>query len=133
MRFLKSGNRMDTHKPWYQSAAVQGILVILVSRLLARCNLSAVIPTDMGIELVNDGLEALTVAGAAWIAKGRFFSPPTSLTLTKAAADVANATTKLEGTSNAQPVVTLTAQPLPPAPPAAPAPDGSPGTPAPKP
>jgi hypothetical protein len=106
---------MDTHKPWYQSAAVQGIIVILVSRLLARCNLSAVIPTDMGVELVNDGLEALTVAGAAWIAKGRLFSPPTTLTLTKAAADVANATTSTkEGTSNA-PVQPISAPPPAPA------------------
>jgi hypothetical protein len=117
---------MDTHKPWYQLPAVQGIIVILVSRLLAYTKLSTVIPAVMGVDLVNTGLEALTAAGALWIAR-ELKNPPTTMTLTKAGAELANAITK-EGTSNAQPV-----QPIPPVAPVIASSDSNTGAPAPKP
>lgn len=118
---------MDTHKPWYQLPAVQGLIVVLVSRLLALTKLSTVIPAVMGVDLVNTGLEALTAAGALWIAR-ELKNPPTTITLTKAAADVANATTIKEGTSNAQPI-----QPIPPVATPVVASDGNAGATAPKP
>jgi hypothetical protein len=116
---------MDSHAPWYKSATFQGVIAILVARILAHCNLSGVITSDQGVQLVNGVLDAVIPVALAWIAHGRVSKPLPTLTLTKAAADAANADTKTEGNLYA-PI-----QPI--APPAPIAPDSSAGAPAPKP
>jgi len=77
---------MDTHAPFYKSAALQGVLAILVARALAHSKLASVITTDQGLELVNWALDGITTAALAWIAHARIAKPMPTLTFTKAAA-----------------------------------------------
>lgn len=81
--------------PWYRSAVLQGILTALAAQLLAR--VKAKYHLDFAVYGVTAdaaaqwALDAISAAAIAYAAHGRVAKPLPALTLTRGAANAANA------------------------------------------
>lgn len=79
----------EPNAPWYKSAVLRGIALIVISRILARFHIE--IPGVAAGDVVDTLLDLATLGGAAYAAWARVKHPLPNLTTTQAKADAANA------------------------------------------
>ena len=91
--------------PWYKSAVLRGILVVLFTQVLARLathfHLDSATLTALGINpdaLAQMTLDGISAAALAYAAHGRVVKPLPQVTLTQKQADLVN-----KGSTNAPP------------------------------
>lgn len=74
-----------TTTPWYKSQILQGLIVAVVTQLLAHSGLAASITPAQAVDVVNWILEGLSAAGAAYAARARVVGPVHPITGSKTA------------------------------------------------
>ena len=77
--------------PWYQSQIIRRLALSIAVQILAATHLAKYFTGVNLSVLVDDLLEAVGIAYAAWALHGRVTKPVPPVALTKAKADIANA------------------------------------------
>jgi hypothetical protein len=76
--------------PWYQSKIIRRLALSIATQVIAATHLTQYF-TDINVGiLVDDLLEAVGIAYAAWALHGRVTKPVPPVALTQAKADIAN-------------------------------------------
>lgn len=82
----------DAAIPWYKSKVIQRLALSLVVQVLAASHLSNLIAEQNLALLVDDLLEAVGIAYAAWALHARATKTNPPVVLTQKKADIANGT-----------------------------------------
>lgn len=103
--------------PWYKSQILQGILVAVITQLVAHSNLAGIVTSDQVAGVVNWILEGISAAAAAYAARARIVGPVHPIAGTKTAQNAALAklseSTPTPAEGSAALVTTATLVPVP--------------------